>query len=56
MSLESLHNNLGITVKSRKNTMIIVFFGVKFTGDNRNLAIIATLFRDHSQKSTTLNF
>ena len=28
---------------------IIVVFGVKFTGDYRNVAIISTLFRDHSQ-------
>ena len=30
---------------------IIVFFGLTFTGDYRNVAIIPTLFRDHRQKS-----
>ena len=30
-----------------KRKFIIVFFGVKFTGDYRNVAIISTLFRDH---------
>ena len=27
------------------------FFGVKFTGDYRSIAIIPKLFRDHRQKS-----
>ena len=30
--------------------LIIVFFRVKYTGDYRDVAIISTLFRDHSQK------
>ena len=34
-----------------KRKILIVFFGVNFTGDNRNVAIIPTLFRDHRQKS-----
>ena len=29
----------------------MVFFGVEFTLDNRDVAIIPTLFRDHRQKS-----
>ena len=36
--------------------LIIVFFGVKFTGDYCNVAIISTLFRDHSQNSKKPNF
>ena len=32
------------------------FFGVKCTGDYRNVAIIPTLFRDHSQNSKKPNF
>ena len=36
--------------------LVIVFFGVKFTGDYRNVAIISTLFRDHSQNSKKPNF
>ena len=32
------------------------FFGVKFTGDYRNVAIIPILFRDHRQKSKKPNF
>ena len=36
--------------------LIIVFFTVKFTGDYRDVAIISTLFRDHSQKSKKPNF
>ena len=36
--------------------LIIVFFGVEFTGDDRNVAIISTLFRDHSQNSKKPNF
>ena len=39
-----------------KKKLIIVFFGVKFTGDYRNVAIIPTLFRDHRQKSKKPNF
>ena len=39
-----------------KKTLIIVFFGVKFTGDYRNVANIWTLFRDHSQNSEKPNF
>ena len=35
--------------------LIIVFFGVKFTGDYHNSAIIPTLFRDHRQKSKKPN-
>ena len=34
-----------------KKKLIIVFFGVEFTGDYRDVAIIPTLFRDHRQKS-----
>ena len=33
-----------------KKKFIIVFFGVKFTGDYHNVAIIPTLFRDHRRK------
>ena len=36
--------------------LIIVFFRVKYTGDYRDVAIISTLFRDHSQKSKKPNF
>ena len=32
------------------------FFGVKFTGDYRSVAIIPSLFRDHSQNSKNPNF
>ena len=39
-----------------KKKSIIVFFGVKSTGDYRNVAIILTLFRDHSQNSKKPNF
>ena len=39
-----------------KKKFIIVFFGVKFTGHYRNVAIIATLFRDDRQKSKKPNF
>ena len=39
-----------------KKKLIIVFFGVKFTGDYRNVAIISTLFRDHRQNSKKPNF
>ena len=39
-----------------KRKFIIVFFGVKFTGDYRNVAIIPTLFGDHTQKSKKPNF
>ena len=31
--------------------VIMVFFGVEFTWDIRDVAIIPTLFRDHRQKS-----
>ena len=34
-----------------KNKLTIVFFGVKFTRDYRNVAIIPSLFRNHSQNS-----
>ena len=34
-----------------KKKLTIVFFGVKFTGDYRNVAIISTFLRDHSQNS-----
>ena len=33
-----------------KKKLTIVFFGVKFTGDYRNVAIFPSLFRDHRQK------
>ena len=36
--------------------LIIVFFGVKFTGDYRNVEIIPILCRDHRQKSRNPNF
>ena len=36
--------------------LTIVFFGVNFTGDYRNVVIISTLFRDHSQNSKKPNF
>ena len=39
-----------------KKKLIIVFFGVKFTGDYRNVAIIPSLFRNHRQKSKKPNF
>ena len=39
-----------------KKKLIIVFFGVKFNGDYRNVAIIPILFRDHRQKSKKPNF
>ena len=32
-----------------KQKLNIVFFGVEFTGDYREIAIISTLFRDHSR-------
>ena len=35
---------------------IIVFFGVKFTGDYRDVAIISSLFRHHIQNSKKPNF
>ena len=31
-----------------KTKLIVVFFGVKFTGDYRDVAITSTLFRDQS--------
>ena len=36
--------------------LITLFFGVEFTGDYRDVAIISTLFRDHSQNSKNPNF
>ena len=39
-----------------KSKIIIVFFGVNFTGEYRNVAIIPTLLRDHRQKSKKPNF
>ena len=39
-----------------KKKLTIVFFGVKFTGDYRNVAILSSLFRDHSQNSKKPNF
>ena len=36
--------------------LTIIFFGVKFTGDYRNFAVISTLFPDHSQNSKKTNF
>ena len=34
-----------------KKKLMIELFGVKFTGDYHNVAIIPTVFRDHRQKS-----
>ena len=39
-----------------KKKLIIVFFGVKFNGDYDNVAIISTLFRDHSENSKKTEF
>ena len=39
-----------------KKKLIVVFFAVKFTGDHRNVAIIPSLFRHHSQNSKKPNF
>ena len=39
-----------------KKKLIIRFFGVKFTRDYNNVAIIPTLFRDHSRNSKKPNF
>ena len=39
-----------------KKKCIIMFFEVKFTGDYRDVAIISSLFRDHSQNSKKPNF
>ena len=36
--------------------LIRVFSRVKFTGDYRHVAIISTLFQDHSQKLKKPNF
>ena len=36
--------------------LIVVFFGVKFDGDYRDVAFISSLFRDHSQNSKQPNF
>ena len=33
-----------------------MIFGVEFTGDYRDVAIISTLFRDHKQKSKGTDF
>ena len=38
-----------------KKKWTIVFFGIKITGDSLNVAIISTLFRDHSQNSKKPN-
>ena len=46
----------GIFFFLRKKKLTIVFFGVEFTGDYRDVAIISTLFRDHSQNSKNPNF
>ena len=35
---------------------LITVFGVKFTGDYRDVAIISSLFPDHSQNSKQPNF
>ena len=60
-SLSNLENDLfgmsdGIFFFFVEKKLIIVFFGVKFTGDYRNVAIIPTLFRDHKQKSKKTDF
>ena len=39
-----------------KKKLIIVFFGVKFTEDYRDVAIISSLFRHHSQNSKKTKF
>ena len=39
-----------------KKKLTIVFFGVKFTGDYRNVTIISTFLRDHSQNSKKPNY
>ena len=39
-----------------KRKFFIVFFGVKFTGDYCDVAIISSLFRNHRQKSKKPNF
>ena len=39
-----------------KIKLIIVFVGAKFIGYYRNVAIISTLFRDHSQNSKKSEF
>ena len=41
---------------SWKKKMIVVFFGVKFTGDYRDVSIISSLFRYYSQNSRKQNF
>ena len=38
-----------------EKNLIVVFFGVKFTGDSRNVAIDTTLFRDQTQNSKKPN-
>ena len=57
--LKSENDHLGMSDEIfffRKTKLIIVFYGVEFTGDYRDVAIISTLFRDHSQKSKKPNF
>ena len=39
-----------------KKKLFIEFFGVKFTEEYYDVAIILQLFRDHSQKSKKRNF
>ena len=46
----------GIFFFCSKERLSLFFFGMKFTGDYRNVAIIPTLFRDHRQKLNKPNF
>ena len=39
-----------------KKKLIVVFFGVKFTGDYRDVAIISLLLLDHSKNSKNPNY
>ena len=39
-----------------EKNLTIMFFGVKFTGDYRNVAVISTLFRDRSHNSKKTEF
>ena len=39
-----------------KKKLIVVFFGVKFTGDYRDVAVISSLFRRRSQNSKKTEF
>ena len=39
-----------------KQKLNIVFLGVAFTGEYREIAIVSTLFRDYSQNSKNPNF